>query len=109
MIRRVVLPGAAPDIAEALRQVLGGAHQNDIISARRAELIEHLCAMPPIKPALDGIIEHYGTDKVAEVTGRTKRLITQADGNQRLETRSPRTNQSETDQFMDGQIGRAHV
>ncbi|WP_231747010.1 strawberry notch C-terminal domain-containing protein [Blastomonas sp. CCH6-A6] len=65
-------------------------------------MIEHLCAMPPIKPALDGIIEHYGPEKVAEVTGRSKRLITQSDGQQRLETRSPRTNQSETDQFMDG-------
>lgn len=75
---------------------------NQAAIARRAELIEHLCAMPPIKPALDGIIEHYGTDRVAEVTGRTKRLISQADGSQRLETRSPRTNQSETDQFMDG-------
>lgn len=75
---------------------------NQAAIARRAELIEHLCALPPIKPALDGIIEHYGTDKVAEVTGRTKRLISQADGSQRLETRSPRTNQSETEQFMDG-------
>jgi hypothetical protein len=65
-------------------------------------MIEHLCAMPPIRPALDGIIEHYGTQKVAEVTGRTKRLINGADGQQKLETRSPRTNQSETDQFMDG-------
>ncbi|WP_196489961.1 strawberry notch C-terminal domain-containing protein, partial [Erythrobacter donghaensis] len=35
-------------------------------------------------------------------TGRSKRLINQSDGQQRLETRSPRTNQSETDQFMDG-------
>ncbi|WP_196492287.1 strawberry notch C-terminal domain-containing protein, partial [Erythrobacter donghaensis] len=70
--------------------------------ARRSEMIEHLCAMPPIKPALDGIIEHYGPEKVAEVTGRSKRLINQSDGQQRLETRSPRTNQSETDQFMDG-------
>ena len=70
--------------------------------ARRQQLIEHLCALPPIKPALDGIIEHYGTDRVAEVTGRTKRLVTQSDGSQKLETRSQRTNQSETDQFMDG-------
>lgn len=69
---------------------------------RRQKLIEHLCALPPIKPALDGIIEHYGTERVAEVTGRTKRLVTQSDGSQKLETRSPRTNQSETDQFMDG-------
>lgn len=75
---------------------------NQTAIARRGEMIEHLCAMPPIKPALDGIIEHYGPDRVAEVTGRSKRLITQSDGQQRLETRSPRTNQSETDQFMDG-------
>ena len=70
--------------------------------AMKQELIEHLCALPPIKPALDGIIEHYGTEKVAEVTGRTKRLVTQSDGSQKLETRSARTNQSETDHFMDG-------
>jgi hypothetical protein len=75
---------------------------NQTAIARRGEMIEHLCAMPPIKPALDGIIEHYGPEKVAEVTGRSKRLISQSDGQQRLETRSPRTNQSETDQFMDG-------
>jgi hypothetical protein len=75
---------------------------NQTAIARRGEMIEHLCAMPPIKPALDGIIEHYGPEKVAEVTGRSKRLINQSDGQQRLETRSPRTNQSETDQFMDG-------
>jgi hypothetical protein len=75
---------------------------NQTAIARRTEMIEHLCAMPPIKPALDGIIEHYGPEKVAEVTGRSKRLINQSDGQQRLETRSPRTNQSETDQFMDG-------
>ncbi|WP_420830020.1 strawberry notch-like NTP hydrolase domain-containing protein [Croceicoccus hydrothermalis] len=68
----------------------------------KAALIEQLCAMPPIKPALDGLIEHYGTDAVAEVTGRTKRLICQSDGSQKLESRSSRTNQSETDQFMDG-------
>jgi len=75
---------------------------NQTAIARCGEMIEHLCAMPPITPALDGIIEHYGPEKVAEVTGRSKRLINQSDGQQRLETRSPRTNQSETDQFMDG-------
>ncbi len=50
---------------------------NQTAIARRSEMIEHLCAMPPIKPALDGIIEHYGPEKVAEVTGRSKRLIAQ--------------------------------
>jgi predicted RNA methylase len=70
--------------------------------ARRDSLIEHLCAMPPIKPALDGLIEHYGTDAIAEVTGRTKRLVPQSDGSQKLESRSARTNQSETIEFMGG-------
>ena len=75
---------------------------NALAIEKKQRLIEHLCALPPIKPALDGIIEHYGTERVAEVTGRTKRLITQSDGSQKLETRSARTNQSETDHFMDG-------
>lgn len=75
---------------------------NQVALESRARLIEQLCAMPPIKPALDGLIEHYGPDRIAEVTGRTKRLVPQSDGSQRLESRSKRTNQSETEQFMDG-------
>ncbi|WP_121120127.1 strawberry notch-like NTP hydrolase domain-containing protein [Croceibacterium ferulae] len=75
---------------------------NQEAEAKKAEMIEQICAMPPIKPALDGLIEHYGTEIVAEVTGRTKRLLVQSDGSQKLETRSGRTNQAETDAFMGG-------
>ena len=42
---------------------------NQVALESRARLIEQLCAMPPIKPALDGLIEHYGPDRIAEVTG----------------------------------------
>jgi hypothetical protein len=35
-------------------------------------------------PALDAIIARFGTD-VAEITGRTRRLVTLPDGSQRLE------------------------
>jgi hypothetical protein len=38
-------------------------------------MIEQLCALPPIATALDAIIERFGVDQVAEVTGRTRRLI----------------------------------
>jgi hypothetical protein len=69
---------------------------------RRDEMLEHICALPAIPTALDAILNHYGPTRVAEVTGRTKRLIVQADGSQRLETRSSRTNLAETAQFMDG-------
>ncbi|WP_420607396.1 strawberry notch-like NTP hydrolase domain-containing protein [Novosphingopyxis sp.] len=71
------------------------------IQARDA-LIEQLCALPPIATALDAIIEHFGTDAVAEVTGRSRRLITDRRGQQRLERRTPRANLAEAQSFMDG-------
>ena len=70
--------------------------------AMRDAMIEQLCALPAVSTALDEIIRHFGTDEVAEVTGRTKRLITTATGEQKLESRSARTNLAETSAFMDG-------
>lgn len=68
----------------------------------RDDLIEQLCALPPIGTALDTVIGHFGCDKVAEVTGRTRRLVIDNAGQQRLERRSPRSNLVETRAFMDG-------
>ncbi|OYW33992.1 MAG: hypothetical protein B7Z51_00245, partial [Methyloversatilis sp. 12-65-5] len=70
--------------------------------AARDALIEQLCALPPIATALDAIIEHFGTDAVAEVTGRTRRLVQGRDGQQRLERRSPSANVAEAQSFMEG-------
>ncbi len=70
--------------------------------AARERMVEQLCALPPIATALDAIIERFGTDRVAEVTGRTKRLIVGSDGRQRLQSRTPRANLAETQAFMDG-------
>ena len=80
----------------------GNAVHNPEAEAKRDALIEHICAMPPIPTALDAIIEHYGAEAVAEVTGRSKRLIREPGGQQRLESRSPRTNLAETSAFMNG-------
>ncbi len=44
----------------------------------------------------------------AEVTGRTKRLISTGDGRQKLETRSTRTSQAEAAAFMQGLKRRPH-
>ncbi len=71
--------------------------------AARDRMIEQLCALPPIAPALDAIIERFGVDHVAEVTGRSRRLIVAADGRQKLQSRSPRANLAETKSFMDGE------
>lgn len=76
-------------------------HNPDAIAARD-QLIEHICALPPVKSALDALIEHFGTDMVAEVTGRSRRLVPTSDGRQKIETRSARSSQVEAAAFMGG-------
>lgn len=78
----------------------GNPVHNPQAEAARADLIEHICALPPIPTALDALLEHYGVTAVAEVTGRSKRLVRDGSGQQRLESRSPRTNLAETTAFM---------
>jgi len=43
--------------------------------ARRNELIERLASLPPVPGALDQIVQRFGTDLVAEVTGRSRRVV----------------------------------
>ncbi|MDG3444579.1 strawberry notch family protein [Nitrospirillum amazonense] len=42
---------------------------------RREQLVERIAALPPVIGALDQIIQHFGTDAVAEVTGRRRRIV----------------------------------
>lgn len=42
---------------------------------RRDAMIERLAALPPVPGALDQIVQHFGTDMVAEVTGRSRRVV----------------------------------
>ncbi|HYJ51575.1 MAG TPA: strawberry notch family protein [Allosphingosinicella sp.] len=76
-------------------------HSQEAMRARD-ELVEQLCALPAIGTALDTLIERFGTEALAEVTGRTRRLVVAADGRQRLENRTARSNLVETDAFMRG-------
>jgi predicted RNA methylase len=68
----------------------------------RDDMIEQLGALPIVGSALDHIIGHFGTDAVSEVTGRSRRILVDSHGRQRIESRSPRTNLAETDAFMRG-------
>jgi predicted RNA methylase len=67
---------------------------------RRDRMIEHLASLPPVQGALDQILHPFGTDLVAEVTGRSKRVVRRGD---RLcvETRPASANFAETAAFMD--------
>jgi len=71
---------------------------------RRDAMIERLAALPPVPGALDQIVQHFGTDKVAEVTGRSRRVVpkTHDDGSVRfaVENRPASAALHETDAFM---------
>ena len=74
--------------------------------SRRAprRLIERLASLPPVQGALDQIVQRFGTDMVAEVTGRSRRIVRKgADGVDRLvvENRAGSANLAETQAFMD--------
>ncbi|TAH68518.1 MAG: methylase [Rhodopseudomonas palustris] len=72
---------------------------------RRDRLIEHLAALPAVHGALDQIVQRFGTDMVAEVTGRSRRIVrkTGSDGIDRLvvENRAASANLGEAQAFMD--------
>jgi len=67
---------------------------------RRDRLIEHLAALPPVPGALDQIVQRFGTDQVAEVTGRSRRIVRKGE---RLvvENRAGSANLAEAQAFMD--------
>ena len=72
---------------------------------RRDRLIERLASLPPVQGALDQIVQRFGTDLVAEVTGRSRRIVRKRgqDGVERLciEGRPAGANLAETSAFQD--------
>jgi hypothetical protein len=68
--------------------------------ARRDRLVEKLASLPPVPGALDQIVQRFGTDVVAEVTGRSRRVVRKRD---RLvaENRAASANLAETAAFRD--------
>lgn len=68
--------------------------------ARRDELIERLASLPPVPGALDQIVQRFGADMVAEVTGRSRRIVRKGE-RLAVENRAPSANLAETAAFMD--------
>ena len=71
---------------------------------RRDRLIEGLASMEPVQGALDQIVQRFGTDMVAEVTGRSRRIVRRIDATgDRLavENRPAHANLAEAQAFME--------
>ena len=71
--------------------------------AARDALIEKLAALPPVQAALDQILHRFGGEAVAEVTGRSRRVLRIADSSGErlaLRNRPASANLAETAAFM---------
>lgn len=72
----------------------------------KAEMIEKLALLPPTPCALDQLIHHFGTERVAEVTGRRRRIVRRERGGRTrlaVETRGRAANRDQVDAFQNGE------
>ncbi|WP_442755643.1 strawberry notch-like NTP hydrolase domain-containing protein [Methylocystis sp. JAN1] len=67
---------------------------------RRDRMIEQLAALDPVPGALDQIVQRFGADMVAEVTGRSRRIVRKGE-RFCVENRPASANLAETQAFMD--------
>ncbi|TIX93310.1 bifunctional class I SAM-dependent methyltransferase/DEAD/DEAH box helicase [Rhizobium sp. P44RR-XXIV] len=76
---------------------------------RRDELVETLGSLPAIPTALDQIVQHFGTSQVAEITGRSRRIVRREDsssiGRYAVQNRPGSANLDEARAFMDDEKG----
>jgi hypothetical protein len=92
-----------------LSRMVKDADGNPVISKeaakQRDELIEQLAFLPPLPSGLDQIVNYFGYENVAEVTGRSKRLVrvtTNESDRTEVQKRSTNANLAETQAFMEG-------
>lgn len=69
--------------------------------AMREALVTEMACLPAVPSVLDAIIEALGTDQVAEITGRSRRVVLR-EGRRVVERRSASAAKAETDAFMAG-------
>ena len=71
----------------------------------RDDLLARLGLLPPVGSALDQILHHFGDDAVAEITGRSRRILRIRDEHgerHALRPRAASANTHETHAFMNG-------
>ena len=70
-------------------------------------MIERLASLPPVQGALDQIVQRFGTDNVAEITGRSRRIVRKTGAGRldrlAVEARAGSANLAEAQAFMDGE------
>ncbi|MCC5664802.1 strawberry notch family protein [Nostoc sp. CHAB 5784] len=70
--------------------------------ALRDALVDKLASLDPIPGALEQLLWHFGHKQVAEVTGRSKRVLKDDSGRLFVDSRGAGANIAETNAFMGG-------
>ncbi len=69
--------------------------------AIRDDLVGRMACLPAVPSVLDALLDRLGPDVVAEITGRSRRVVAR-DGRRVVERRSASAAKAETDAFMAG-------
>jgi predicted RNA methylase len=85
----------------AVTGVNGVPVQSQEALALREALVTHLACLPAVPGVLDALLEAFGADAVAEITGRLRRIVTRG-GRRVVERRGSAAAKAETDAFMAG-------
>lgn len=76
---------------------------SSVAVALRSALVERLASLDPIPGALEQLLWHFGHKQVAEVTGRSKRVLKDEVGRLFVDSRGSGANIAETTAFMSDQ------
>jgi len=109
--REYVLDYLAHAFPVQLQETFTDADGNPVLCrealAARDAMIEKLSAQPPVQSALDQILHRFGDEDVAEVTGRSRRVLRLTDGaggdRLALRSRPASANLAEAAAFMNGE------
>jgi hypothetical protein len=99
-------PGTGKTIQVPVRDGQGNMVQSKEALRMKQEVIDGLSALELPENPLDQLVNHFGERNVAELTGRTRRLIRDSRGRVEYKKRNPegvamhRTNVHEMDQFQ---------
>lgn len=85
-----------------VKDASGNPVENKEAVAMRDRLLDELGSIQVPHSPLDMLLNHFGTDVVAEVTGRKRRVVTDTEGRKVIQKRSASENQAEIDRFMSG-------
>jgi predicted RNA methylase len=105
-------PGTGKTIQVPVRNASGNPVQSKEALRMKQQIVDGLSALELPENPLDQLVNHFGERNVAELTGRTRRLIRDSQGRVQYKKRAPegvamhRTNVHEMEQF---QLGKKRI